>query len=167
MRVDIPIRVSAKQTLFVAYDLIDSPVVLVCVHACCGIHAVVDRSPCKVRIGGGPIMKNVCHHVRCRIDPIRTDYVQFAVANELLSRFRIVDWRVSSEIAAQLRGRGSAALERNSISPSKPFVIEKEKSMLSSNWSTNRCAELVLNELRARNAARIVEKIVGIENSVP
>src|SRR6202162_2762410 len=147
MSVYVPVTVSAKNALFVAHYVIDSRVVLVRVRTSGGIYAVVHRSTCQARIGNGPIVKNICHCVGCRINPVPANHVQHAIANELLACLRVVDRGIGTEVSAQLGGRRSSALKRNSISPGKPLVTKKEKRAFLYDRSSDRDAELVLDEL--------------------
>ena len=111
-------------------------------------------------------MKDVGHYVCRRINSIRANHVEHTVTNELLPSLRIVDWRIGAEVASQLGGSRSSALVRNSIAPGKSLVVKKEKSAILYNRSANCHAELVLNELRARNTTSVVEEIVGVQNRI-
>src|ERR1700722_2942041 len=112
-------------------------------------------------------MQNIPHHICGCIDAIRADLVDDAVADELLAGERIVDGRIGTEVATQFGRRGDSALKRDPVSTRKSLVIEEEKRTVLNNRSANCCAELILDELRSRYSARIVEEVVGVEDRIP
>src|SRR5262249_14560989 len=72
------------------------------------------------------------------------------------------------EVAVDFTRRGEKnATRRNTLSDSPAFIRTKEKSFVLPNGSTKGAAELVLLEIRNRNAVFVVNKVVCIQDRVP
>ena len=112
-------------------------------------------------------MQDVCHYIGGGIDSVPANHVEQAGAGKLLPRKRIVDRRVRAEVAAQLGRSRDFTREGNSISTGESLVVEEEERTLFKDRSTKRSAELVLHQLRAWDATRIVEEVVRIEDGIP
>src|ERR1700676_842010 len=100
MSLYVPVTVPAKNALFVAHYVIDSGIVLVRVRTSGGIYAVVHGSTRQARVGNGPIVKNICHCVGCRVNPVPANHVQHSIATELPACLRVVDCGIGTEVSA-------------------------------------------------------------------